>query len=59
MEKAVHVKRMKENVDNGEMEIERLKAKIAAALEIARKNLVTHEEGFEERDLDVELGYGK
>ncbi|OIV90444.1 hypothetical protein TanjilG_01922 [Lupinus angustifolius] len=60
MERAAEVKKMKENVTVREMEIKRLKAKMAAAeidLEIAKRDLVKAEEGFEERDLDGELGY--
>ncbi|KAK7256510.1 hypothetical protein RIF29_29961 [Crotalaria pallida] len=61
VERAVQVTRMKDNVSALEMEIKRMKANIAAAevdLEIARRDLMKAEEGFEERDLDVELGYG-
>ncbi|CAL0299471.1 unnamed protein product [Lupinus luteus] len=60
MEKAVEVKKMKENVAVREMEIKRLKAKMASAeidLEIAKRDLVKAEEGFKELDLDRELGY--
>ncbi|KAF1878064.1 hypothetical protein Lal_00022773 [Lupinus albus] len=60
MERAAEVKKMKDNVAAREMEIKRLKAKMAAAeidLEIAKRDLVKAEEGFEERDLDGELGY--
>ncbi|XP_019426717.1 PREDICTED: MATH domain and coiled-coil domain-containing protein At3g58270-like isoform X1 [Lupinus angustifolius] len=60
MERAAEVKKMKENVAVREMEIKRLKAKMAAAeidLEIAKRDLVKAEEGFEERDLDGDLGY--
>lgn len=62
MERAVQVKKKKENVAASERKIERLKVDIAAAevdLDTARRDLVKAEEGFEEKDLDVELGYGK
>ena len=61
MERAVQVKNMKENVATLEMEMKRVKAKMAAVevdLGVAKRELVKAEEGFEERDLDAELGYG-
>ncbi|XP_061351806.1 MATH domain and coiled-coil domain-containing protein At3g58270-like isoform X2 [Gastrolobium bilobum] len=61
MERAVQVKMMKQNVAALEMEMKRLKAQMDAAevdIEIARRDLVDAEEGFEEKDLDAELGYG-
>ncbi|XP_054792391.1 MATH domain and coiled-coil domain-containing protein At3g58270-like isoform X5 [Prosopis cineraria] len=62
LEKAMRVKKLRENVSALEMEMKRLKAKLAAAeidLEIAKRDLVQAEEGFEEKDLDAELGYGR
>ncbi|XP_061351809.1 MATH domain and coiled-coil domain-containing protein At3g58270-like [Gastrolobium bilobum] len=61
IERAGQVKKMKQNVAALEMEIKRLKVKMAAAevdIEIATRDLVEAEEGFEEKDLDAELGYG-
>ncbi|KAI9090635.1 hypothetical protein K1719_028488 [Acacia pycnantha] len=62
MQKAMQVKKLRDNVSALEMEMKRLKAKLAAAeidLEIAKRDLVLAEEGFEERDLDAELGYAR
>ncbi|XP_028777635.1 MATH domain and coiled-coil domain-containing protein At3g58270-like [Neltuma alba] len=62
LEKATQVKKLKDNVSSLEMEMKRLKAKLASAeidLEIAKRDLVQAEEGFQERDLDAELGYGR
>ncbi|KAF7842920.1 MATH domain and coiled-coil domain-containing protein [Senna tora] len=62
LEKAMQLKKLKENVNALEMETRRLKAKLAAAeidLEIARRDLVQAQEGFEERDTDAILGYGR
>ena len=62
MEKAGQVKKLKENVSGLEMEMKRIKAKLVAAeldLDIAKRDLVQAQEGFEERDLEAELGYGK
>lgn len=47
-ERAGHVKKLRKNVDI-----------LEANLKIARRELVKAEEGFEERDLNAELGYGK
>ncbi|XP_015951335.1 MATH domain and coiled-coil domain-containing protein At3g58370-like [Arachis duranensis] len=61
MDRCTKVKRVKENVAALEMEMKKLKAMVAAVeidLETARSELVKVEEGFEERDLDGELGYG-
>ncbi|MED6108127.1 hypothetical protein PIB30_020574 [Stylosanthes scabra] len=61
MERSAKVKSAKENVASLEMEMKKLKAMVAsveADLEMARRELVKVEEGFEERDLDGELGYG-
>ena len=62
IERAVRVKRTREDVTALEMETKRLKAKMIQAevdLEIARRNLMKEKEGFEECDLDAELGYGR
>lgn len=61
MERTIEVKKMKENVTNLEMETKKLKEKMIEAevnLEIARRELVKANVGFEECDLDAELGYG-
>lgn len=61
LEKEMQLKKLRGNVDALEMEMNGLKAKLAAAeadLEIARRDLMQAEEGFEERDLDAEIGYG-
>ncbi|XP_061351808.1 MATH domain and coiled-coil domain-containing protein At3g27040-like [Gastrolobium bilobum] len=61
MERAVQVKKVKQNVAAIEMGIKRLKAKMAVVeldIEIARRDLVDAEEGLDQRDLDAELGYG-
>ncbi|MED6127843.1 hypothetical protein PIB30_092027 [Stylosanthes scabra] len=60
MERSAKVKSAKENVGALEMEMKKLKAMVDAVevdLEMARRELVKVEEGFEERDLDDELGY--
>ena len=62
IERSVQMKRMGEDVTALEMETKRLKAKMIEAevnLEIARRNLMKEKEGFEECDLDAELGYGR
>uniref|UniRef100_K7LAC2 MATH domain-containing protein n=3 Tax=Glycine subgen. Soja TaxID=1462606 RepID=K7LAC2_SOYBN len=62
IERAVRVKRTREDVTALEMETKRLKAKMIQAevdLEIARRDFVKAKEGFEECDLDAELGYGE
>ncbi|XP_052113940.1 MATH domain and coiled-coil domain-containing protein At3g58370 [Arachis duranensis] len=61
MERSAKVKSVKENVAALEMEMKKLKAMVASVevdLEMARRELVKVEEGFEEIDLDGELGYG-
>ncbi|QHO24968.1 uncharacterized protein DS421_12g377000 [Arachis hypogaea] len=61
MERSTKVKNVKENVVALEMQMKKLKAMVATVevdLEMARNELVKVEEGFEERDLDGELGYG-
>ncbi|RHN48854.1 hypothetical protein MtrunA17_Chr7g0268221 [Medicago truncatula] len=59
VEKAVEVEKLKDNVAAVELESGRLKAKLIAAranLDMERNLLKT--KGFEERDLDSELGCG-
>ncbi|KAJ7975930.1 Ubiquitin carboxyl-terminal hydrolase family protein [Quillaja saponaria] len=61
LEKAEQVKKLQENVAALEIEMKRLKAKLAIAevdAEVARRDLAKVEEGFEERDMNSELGYG-
>ena len=61
MERAERVKKLKDNVVDLEEKIKSLKAKMATAeadLEVARKELMKAEEGFVNRGLDDELGYG-
>ncbi|KAL1331738.1 hypothetical protein AAHE18_12G208400 [Arachis hypogaea] len=61
MERSAKVKSVKENVAALEMEMKKLKAMVTSVevdLEMARSELVKVEEGFEEIDLDGELGYG-
>ncbi|XLS83172.1 hypothetical protein HN51_049003 [Arachis hypogaea] len=61
MERSAKVKIVKENVAALEMEMKKLKAMVTSVevdLEMARSELVKVEEGFEEIDLDGELGYG-
>ncbi|KAJ7975931.1 ubiquitin carboxyl-terminal hydrolase 12 [Quillaja saponaria] len=60
LEKAEQVKKLKDNVSSLEIEMRRLKAKVAVAevdLEVARRDLAKVEEGFEEMDVNNELGY--
>ncbi|KAF7818900.1 MATH domain and coiled-coil domain-containing protein [Senna tora] len=62
LERALRLKKLKENVDASETEMKKLKEKLAAAkvdLETARRDLMQALEGFEERDIDAELGYGR
>ncbi|XP_057432814.1 MATH domain and coiled-coil domain-containing protein At3g58360-like [Lotus japonicus] len=59
IEKAVHLKTMKENLATLEMETKSLKEKIFTAevdLTVARRDLAKG--GLEEKDLDAELAYG-
>ncbi|MED6116817.1 hypothetical protein PIB30_103749, partial [Stylosanthes scabra] len=61
LERSAEVKSMKEKVAALEKEMKKLKALVASVevdIEMARRELVKVEEGFEERDLDGELGYG-
>ncbi|KAI4300629.1 hypothetical protein L6164_033983 [Bauhinia variegata] len=61
LERAMQVKKLKENVSALEMERKRLKAELASAevdLEVAKRHLAKAEEDLQERDMDVELGYG-
>ncbi|KAF7818901.1 MATH domain and coiled-coil domain-containing protein [Senna tora] len=62
LEKAKQLKKLKEKEVALDMEIKRLTAKLAAAktdFEITTRDLVQAQEGFEERDIDVILGYGR
>ncbi|KAK7278776.1 hypothetical protein RJT34_23812 [Clitoria ternatea] len=59
VEKDGEVKKMKENVADMKMKMQKLKAELFAAevdFAIVKRDLV--KKGFEERDLDAELGYG-
>lgn len=61
LETAKHVKNLRDNVATLEIEMRKLKAKLAVAeidLEVARRDLAEEENGFQERDMDAELGYG-
>ncbi|KAJ7975933.1 Ubiquitin carboxyl-terminal hydrolase family protein [Quillaja saponaria] len=62
LERFGQVKELRDKVVSLEMHVKRLKAKVASVevdLEVARRDLEKGEEGFEERDLETELGYGK
>ncbi|OIW11410.1 hypothetical protein TanjilG_10728 [Lupinus angustifolius] len=61
MEKVEKVKDLKENVADLEIELRMLKTKLAVAevvLDIARRDSEEIEKGFEEMDINAELGYG-
>lgn len=61
VERTIQVKKLEENVTALEIEVKKLKTKMIEAevdLEITRRDLVKAKEGFEECDLDAELGYG-
>ncbi|XP_054808194.1 MATH domain and coiled-coil domain-containing protein At3g58370-like [Prosopis cineraria] len=61
-EKAEKVKKLKQNLLALEIEMKELKEKLGdykQSVEMIRKDLVNVEEGFEEKDLDAEIGYGK
>ncbi|KAI5425191.1 hypothetical protein KIW84_031122 [Lathyrus oleraceus] len=59
VEKALEVEKLKGDVANHEMETDKLKAKLAAAQgNLDRERNLLKEKGFEERDLDSELGCG-
>ncbi|KAL2326872.1 hypothetical protein Fmac_020299 [Flemingia macrophylla] len=61
IERTIQVKKMQENVNALEMETKKLKEKMIEAevnLEIARREAMKANEGFEECNLDLELGYG-
>ncbi|XP_028775546.1 MATH domain and coiled-coil domain-containing protein At3g58370-like [Neltuma alba] len=61
-EKAEKVKKLKENLEALETEMKELKEKLGDSdqnVEMIRKDLANVEEGFEEKDLDAEIGYGK
>ncbi|KAE9621714.1 hypothetical protein Lal_00032909 [Lupinus albus] len=60
LEKAEKVKNLKEGVVDLEIEVRNLRTKLAFAeveVDIARRDLEEIEKGFEERDIDAELGY--
>ncbi|KAJ7975932.1 Ubiquitin carboxyl-terminal hydrolase family protein [Quillaja saponaria] len=62
LEKAEQVKKLQDNVAALEIEMKRLQANLAVGeveAEVARRDLVKAEEGFEERDMNTELGYGR
>ncbi|KAL2326869.1 hypothetical protein Fmac_020296 [Flemingia macrophylla] len=61
IERTIQVKKMPKNVNALEMETKKLKEKMIEAevnLEITRRELMKANEGFEECNLDLELGYG-
>ncbi|XP_061372130.1 MATH domain and coiled-coil domain-containing protein At3g58270-like [Gastrolobium bilobum] len=61
LQRAEHVKNLRVNVATLEIEMRKLKAKLAVSeldLEVARRDLEEVENGFKERDMDAELGYG-
>ncbi|CAL0326682.1 unnamed protein product [Lupinus luteus] len=61
LKKAEKVKNLKESVVDLEIELRMLRTKLALAevdFEIARRDLEEVENGFEERDIYVEMGYG-
>ncbi|KAJ7971379.1 Ubiquitin carboxyl-terminal hydrolase family protein [Quillaja saponaria] len=60
LEKVGQVRELRDDVVSFEMEVKRLKAKMAVIevdLEIARRDLAKAEDGFKERDLEIEIGY--
>lgn len=62
LEREMQLKRLREHVAALEMEKKQLEAKLVpleADLGMTRNDLVQAEEGFEERDMDSELGYGR
>ncbi|KAK9912371.1 hypothetical protein M0R45_036238 [Rubus argutus] len=62
VERARRVKRLKEDVECLENEMVRRKAMLTVTemdLEFAKKDLIKAEEGFNELELDSELGYGR
>ncbi|XP_061372129.1 MATH domain and coiled-coil domain-containing protein At3g58270-like [Gastrolobium bilobum] len=61
LERAEHVKNLRVNVATLEIEMRKFEAKLAVAeldLEVSRRDLTEIANGFEERDMDAELGYG-
>ncbi|KAK4261750.1 hypothetical protein QN277_004706 [Acacia crassicarpa] len=61
-EKAEKVKKLRENLVALEREMKELKEKLGdseQSVEMIRKDLMNVEEGFEEKDLEAEIGYGK
>ncbi|OIW11412.1 hypothetical protein TanjilG_05183 [Lupinus angustifolius] len=60
LEKAEKVKNLRESMIDLEIEVRKLKTKLAVIevdLEIVRRNLEEVENGFEERDINAEMGY--
>ncbi|OIV89698.1 hypothetical protein TanjilG_05181 [Lupinus angustifolius] len=60
LEKAEKVKNLRENMVDLEIEVRKLKRKLAVIevdLEIVRRNLEEFENGFEEKDINAEMGY--
>lgn len=61
-EKIEKVKKLKQNLETLEIEMKELKEKLCdteQSVEMIRNDLENVEEGFEEKDLDGEIGYGK
>ncbi|KAE9585326.1 hypothetical protein Lal_00018211 [Lupinus albus] len=61
LERAHQVKNLRADVATLDIEMRKLKAKLAVEeidLEVTRRHLAKVENGFEERDMDVVLGYG-
>ncbi|KAK7244719.1 hypothetical protein RIF29_39545 [Crotalaria pallida] len=61
-EKAMQAEKLKANVVTVELELKRLKAKVAATeadLDIAKRDLLKVTQSLEGRDLDAKLGYGR
>ncbi|TQE10311.1 hypothetical protein C1H46_004150 [Malus baccata] len=62
VERAGIVKKQREDVDALEIEVKRLRARLAVAevdLEVAKRVLAKVEEGFGDTDMNRELGYGR
>ncbi|XP_050133796.1 MATH domain and coiled-coil domain-containing protein At3g58270-like [Malus sylvestris] len=62
VERAGVVKKQRDGVDALEMEVKRLRARLAVAeldLEVAKRDLAKVDEGFGETDMNRELGYGR
>ena len=61
LERMEQVKNLKDNVVALEIEMKRLRTRLAVRevdLEVAMRDLAVVQMGFEERDMDAELGYG-